>query len=293
MTISIITPTYNRRYILHKCYESLLAQTCQDFEWIVVDDGSTDDTETLVNEFISHHRINIKYIRQANGGKHRAHNTAVANAIGELTVCLDSDDRLAPNAVETAISLWQQHKHDTDIIGILALRGDINTHQPICTRIPQGLERATMSQLRDKYGFEGDTALFFRTDVLKAHKFREFEGEKFLTELNLYCELDTLGNMLLVDQPLYYCKYLPDGLTAKYHKLLYDNPKGTTDTYYRMAKLADNKRIALRYAIISNAYNNLMPRSKRLTYPRHRGLMWLANLFAPLFHHKYLKKHQR
>lgn len=289
MTISIITPTYNRRYILHKCYESLLAQTCQDFEWIVVDDGSIDDTEALVNEFISQHRINIKYIRQANGGKHRAHNTAVAIAIGDLTVCLDSDDRLAPNAVETAISLWQQHKHDTGLIGILALRGDLNSHQPICSRIPQGLERATMSQLRDKYGFEGDTVLFFRTDALKAHKFREFEGEKFLTELNLYCELDTLGKMLLVDQPLYYCKYLSDGLTAKYHKLLYDNPKGTADTYYRMAENATTFKNKLKYAVISQIYFSITEESHRDTVHPKSAIMKISKLLVPIFRWKISK----
>ncbi|MCM1066933.1 MAG: glycosyltransferase family 2 protein [Muribaculaceae bacterium] len=290
MKISVITPTFNRAYILTACYNSLCAQTSKDFEWIVIDDGSVDDTESLVRGFIEESKIVIKYIRQTNGGKHRAHNVGVDNSEGDLVVCLDSDDQLAPNAIEVALRQWKNIKTNNNLIGILALRGDLDLHRPICSRIPKDVKVATMTELRDKYGFQGDTVLFFKTDTMKNHKFQEFEGEKFLTEVNLYCELDCLGEMFLIDEVLYYGEYRKDGLTAQYSKLLAMNPQGTADTYYRLALNAISLKLAFKYAIIANAYRNLIPTYKRLKFERKRFLMVTASIFAPLFYLRYIKK---
>lgn len=288
MKVSVITPTYNRAYILPQCYKSLCEQTSKDFEWIVVDDGSTDDTEPLVKGFIAETNIDIKYYWQENGGKHRAHNTAVKHATGELTVCLDSDDQLAPNAIKRAIEIWQSQSSDTNI-GILAPRGSLRSHNIICSELPVGISCATMTELRDRYHFEGDTVLFFKTSLLKEHQFREFDSENFLTENNLYCELDCYGSMILEREPLYFCEYRPDGLSAKYHKLLYKNPKGTADTYYRMALAASTYIAALKYAIIANAYNNMLPPDNKIKFNRKIILMNVARVFAPLFYLKYIK----
>lgn len=290
--ISVITPTYNRAYILTQCYKSLCAQTDTDFEWIVVDDGSTDNTEGLVRGFEEEGRIAIRYLRQPNGGKHRAQNTGVTVASGELAVCLDSDDMLSPEAIETASCVWRKQA-DSESIGILALRGDMAEHRPICSSIPEGLARSSMSELRDRHGFKGDTVLFFKTDVLKENLFKEFENEKFLSENNLYCDLDLLGKMILLNRVLYYCEYRPDGLTAKYHKLLFDNPKGTADTYYKMALVGHPFYKALKYAIISRAYNNLLPKRSRLRFERRRHLMAMARIAAPAFAYKYLRKYKK
>lgn len=287
--ISVITPTYNRAYILPQCYESLCKQTNPEFEWIVVDDGSTDNTEELINGFIQEGKIKIKYYNQPNGGKHRAHNLAVDKCSGELCVCLDSDDMLAPNAVEKASMVWTTSQ-ENNCIGILALRGDLESHKPICSSVPYGVSKATMSELRDVYGFEGDTVLFFNTQILKTNKFKEFEGEKFLTEGNLYTDLDRLGYMILIDEVLYYCEYRPDGLTAKYHKLLYDNPKGSADTYYKMSLIASSYKTKLKYAIISQAYNNLITPAQRVQYSKNKITMALAKIMAPLFSFKYLRR---
>lgn len=287
--ISVITPTYNRAYILPQCYESLCNQSDLDFEWIIVDDGSSDNTEELVKRFINESRIKVKYYKQPNGGKHRAHNLAVDKSSGELCVCLDSDDMLAPNAIERAANIWATCRQD-DSIGILALRGDLESHKPICSHIPSGVSWATMTELRDTYGFEGDTVLFFSTQVLKENKFKEFEGEKFLTEGNLYTDLDRLGRMILLNEVLYFCEYRPDGLTAKYHKLLFDNPKGSADTYYKMSLIASSFKMSLKYAIISQAYNSLIPESERLQYPKNKATMEVAKIFAPAYFYKYLRR---
>lgn len=289
MLISVITPSYNRAYILKQCYESLVAQTDNDFEWIVVDDGSTDDTKELVYSFIDNNIMKIKYIYQENSGKHIAHNNAVLAAQGELTICLDSDDQLAPNAIERAKQIWLE-KRKSDTIGIFALRGDLKKHAPICSTLPSGVTYSTMANLRDKYKFEGDTALFFRTDILKQNLFRKFEGEKFLPENNLYSDLDNIGTMILANEVLYYCEYHEDGLTAKYFKLLVENPKGTADTYYKMAIYAKTKIAALKYAIVAESYKSLASDTNELNFKKNKLLMFVAKMGVPFYKEKYINK---
>lgn len=292
MLISVITPTYNRAHTLRQCYESLCAQTDSSFEWVVVDDGSTDNTEALVRSFIEEGLITIRYIRQANGGKHRAHNTAVTHAKGELVVCLDSDDTLTEDAVKFAKSLWQE-KAVEGITGILALRGDPIHRKPICSALPEGVEAATMFDLNNRYGFYGDTVLFFRTDLLRAIPFKTFEGERFIPETNLYVDIDRQGKMLLSDRVLYLCEYLPDGLTAKYHRLLTRNPNGTADTYYKCMCMAKDLKTRLKYAVLTNIYRNLSQNKDALQFAQGRFLLWLTAIPASLIGRRFLSRFEK
>lgn len=255
MFLSVITPTYNRAYILPQCYKSLVNQTCRDFEWIVVDDGSSDDTEAVVAGFINEHKINIQYIKQPNGGKHRAHNTAVQNATGELCVCVDSDDCLVQDAVAIIREFWKEKRENS--IGIFAKRGSIQDQHPICASWPETLTSCTMFALINDYNFWGDTALFFKTDLLKQHLFQQFGDERFLSEANLYLDLDRCGEMLLLNRVIYLCEYLEDGLTAQYHALLRRNPMGTANTYFKQVKMARKINDKLRYAMLTNIYYSL------------------------------------
>lgn len=272
MFLSIITPTFNRGYILSNCYKSLLLQTCNDFEWVVVDDGSTDDTEQIVKNFINEGKLKIKYIKQKNGGKHRAHNVAVRASEGEMIICVDSDDLLTEDAVYSAKQYWEENKTKA-YVGILAKRGDLREKKAICATWPEYLKSSTMFGLSEKYGFYGDTALFFRADILKKNLFIEFEDEKFLPESNLYCDLDKIGEMLLLDKVLYLCEYLPDGLTAKFHELLKKNPNGTADTYYKMMCLSDSIKGKLKYAVLVNIYRNISNSKEELQFSS--GKVWL------------------
>ena len=289
MLISVITPTYNRAYILNKCYESLVNQTCKSFEWVVVDDGSADNTEELVKSFIDEEKIKIKYIKQQNGGKHIAHNTAVLNSEGELVVCLDSDDVLTEDAVEVAIDFWQKNAqpHNT---GILAKRGDMVERKPICSELPEGVSESTMFDLTNKYGFEGDTILFFRRELLEKNLFKSFEGERFIPETNMYIEIDKYGTMLLLDKVLYLCEYLPDGLTAKYHSLLVKNPNGTADTYYKQMCMAGDFKTKLKYAVLTNIYKSLSANKKELQFKENRLLLVASSIQSILIKNKFLSK---
>lgn len=254
--ISIITPTYNRAYILPQCYQSLTHQTCMDFEWIVVDDGSTDQTEQLIRGYINEKKIQITYIKQKNGGKHRAHNKGVLAAKGELCICVDSDDLLTEDAIETAKEYWENHSRQSTI-GILAKRGTIVDRTPICSSWSADLAECTMFALINKYGFQGDTALFFRTELLKKNLFREFPDENFLSEANLYYDLDHYGKMLLMNRVVYLCEYLPDGLTAKFHRLLRNNPLGTANTYFKGIQNSSDIKGKLKYGVLTNIYLSL------------------------------------
>ena len=292
MLISVITPTYNRAYILGKCYESLVRQTSNAFEWVVVDDGSTDNTQELVQSFIEENKIKIKYIKQENGGKHVAHNTAVLNSQGELVVCLDSDDVLTENAVERAIAFWQENAqpHNT---GILAKRGDMVDRKPICSKLPAGVGESTLFDLSNKYGFEGDTILYFRRELLEKNLFKSFEGERFIPETNMYIEIDKSGTLLLLDEVLYLCEYLPDGLTAKYHQLLCKNPNGTADTYYKQMCMAKNFKTKLKFAVLTNIYKSLSKNKKELQFEENNFLLFISSIPAMLIKDKFLKKFER
>lgn len=292
MLISVITPTYNRAYILGKCYESLVRQTSNAFEWVVVDDGSTDNTQELIQSFIEENKIKIKYIKQENGGKHVAHNTAVLNSQGELVVCLDSDDVLTENAVERAIAFWQENAqpHNT---GILAKRGDMVDRKPICSELPAGVGESTLFDLSNKYGFEGDTILYFRRELLEKNLFKSFEGERFIPETNMYIEIDKSGTLLLLDEVLYLCEYLPDGLTAKYHQLLCKNPNGTADTYYKQMCMAKNFKTKLKFAVLTNIYKSLSKNKKELQFEENKFLLFISSIPAMLIKDKFLKKFER
>ena len=109
-TLTIFTPTYNRADILNKAYKSLKRQTNKDFIWLVVDDGSIDNTEDVVKGWIDENIIEIKYIKKENGGKHTAYNVAVENTSTELImIALDSDDYLSDDAVEIILDTWGTH----------------------------------------------------------------------------------------------------------------------------------------------------------------------------------------
>ena len=107
--LTVFTPTYNRAYTLHLCYESLKRQTCKDFIWLIIDDGSTDDTKELVDSWILENKVEIRYYYQENQGMHGAHNTAYEKIDTELNVCIDSDDYMPDDAVEKIVSFWKLH----------------------------------------------------------------------------------------------------------------------------------------------------------------------------------------
>lgn len=148
-TVCVFTPTFNRAYILPKLYESLVAQTSRDFSWLIVDDGSTDNTAELVHGWQAEGLVPITYIYQENGGKQRATNTGMSHCTDELFFVVDSDDHLVPSAVEQIVDVWQGARSDVTLAGIVALRGT-DEDTPLGTHMPTGVTRVKMWDLLHK-----------------------------------------------------------------------------------------------------------------------------------------------
>ena len=226
--VAIITPTYNRAYILDKLYESLLKQTCFDFVWYIIDDGSTDNTECKCKTFTTD-KFSIIYYKKTNGGKHTALNFAIDRIEEELTFIVDSDDYLSDSAIETIISDWNNLKTNDVICGIsyYKLKPDGSVVGDV---YPHGETIDTYLNFRVNKNVTGDKAEVYRTDILKNHKFPEFEGEKFLSEAVVWNSISSSGYKLaFIEKGIYYCDYLVDGLTKSGRKYRLLNPLGTME----------------------------------------------------------------
>lgn len=228
MKITVFTPTYNRAYIIRNLYESLRRQSFKDFEWVVVDDGSTDDTESLFVDLSSRDNgFPIIYKKTENGGKHRAINKGVELAHGELFFIVDSDDYITDDALEKIVevenSIPQEEKKS--FAGVCGLRAH-NLNKNIGQTFEGKYLDITMLE-REKHSITGDKAEVFYTHILKQYPFPEFEGEKFLTECIVWDKIASDGYKLrFFNHKSIICNYLEDGLTAKYWKLMRENPKG-------------------------------------------------------------------
>ena len=148
-SLTIFTPTYNRAHTLHLCYESLKRQTLKDFIWLIIDDGSTDNTKELIDQWIKEDIIPIRYYYQENQGMHGAHNTAYELIDTELNVCIDSDDYMPNDAVEKIITFWKRHGNE-NFAGIVGLDAD-QSEKVIGTTMPVGLKSTTLQELYDTY----------------------------------------------------------------------------------------------------------------------------------------------
>jgi glycosyltransferase involved in cell wall biosynthesis len=200
-----------------------MRQTSQDFEWLVIDDGSTDNTRELVDGWIADGRITVRYAHKENGGKPSAHNLGVRLAAGELFFCVDSDDYLTDNAVEVILSAWDTA--DEKSVGIVAYK-TLSDGTSVTSIADATVTSFTLKDGYDRHGLSGDTALVFRTDVISRFEFPTFDGEKFIPEGYLYDKIDSCGELTVVRERVYVCEYLGDGYTANMKRVLYKNPNG-------------------------------------------------------------------
>ncbi|OSP88038.1 sugar transferase [Lactococcus lactis] len=223
-TLTILTPTYNRAYILPQLYESLLKQTEPDFIWMIVDDGSTDETENLIKGYILEKKICIVYIKQVNGGKHRAINTGAKQIVTDATFIVDSDDYLTDDAVENILSNWN-HVVENGLMGISFLRG-YSEKQVIGEKFPDDFLIENFNNMRYNRGIKGDKAEIVDSNILKQTPFPSIPNEKFMSEGVVWKELSHKGKSLFINKIIYITEYLEDGLTHSGRLLLIKNPLG-------------------------------------------------------------------
>ena len=225
-TLTIFTPSFNRAHTLPRTYRSLLAQDCKEFIWLIVDDGSADNTAELVSEWQkADNGFEIRYVYKENGGMHTAHNTAYELIDTELNTCLDSDDCMAEGAVRKILEKWEQVK-DCDYAGIIALDADMNTGKVIGSGFPEGMKETTLVDYYS-HGGKGDKKLIYRTDVVRQYPpYPSFDGEKYVGLIYLYRLIDQDYKMAVLDEVVCEVEYLEDGSSGTMYKQYLRNPKG-------------------------------------------------------------------
>ena len=232
MKITVFTPTYNRAYIIKNLYKSLQRQTFKDFEWLVVDDGSTDNTEELFSKLKKEdNSFNIRYYKKENGGKHRAINYGLDLAEGELFFTVDSDDYLTDDALEK-IDKWESTlDNNKNFVGIVANIGH-SENKTINNFFKEDhldldlLQRYTYEQDGKKV-LDGERAYIFYTDVHRLYKYPEFDGEKFMTEAVVWNRMANDGYIVrYFNDIIWIFEYLEDGLTKAGNRLFLENPRG-------------------------------------------------------------------
>lgn len=236
-TITVFTPTYNRAHLLYKLYKSLKLQTYKNFIWLIVDDGSIDNTCDVIESFKMEKILNITYVKTKNKGKMQAINTGVNNCKTELFFIVDSDDYLTEFAIEKLIASWIQEKSD-ELSGIIAMRGNVKTFTPIGGTMLPEIKLETLYNIYNKYQYKGDLAVIYRTEVLKKFPFPYIEGENFISEAFIWMKIDEHYKMLILREIIYLCEYLDDGYTTNAKKLMLNNPKGYRLYYLQHTRMS-------------------------------------------------------
>lgn len=224
--------------MLRNIYESLLKNTKYRLEWLIIDDGSTDEPEPVLYEIRKEcpDEIDIRYIRKQNGGKHTAYNLALEKANGRYFVCLDSDDTIVNNALNETITLLKTNIEPA-VSGIITLKKD--KAGKLLSGIPsKSIKACTIFDLMSKYGGLGEYAFIFKTDVAKRYPFPIFAGEKFISESVVYnkMSIDAI-KFLYSDIVLMECEYQAGGLSATIIKNQKNCPSGFAYEYIGRTEL--------------------------------------------------------
>ncbi|MBF1575799.1 glycosyltransferase family 2 protein [Hoylesella shahii] len=233
MLITLFTPTYNRAHLLGRLYLSIKQQRFNDFEWIIVDDGSTDNTHDVVMEFIEEGVIPIKYVFKRNGGKHRAINEGVRQASGDLFFIVDSDDVLADNALKRIVDVYEQIKADAQFGGVAGIDA-YPDGRVVGSGLPAPMIDCNSLEIRSKHHVVGDLSEVFRTQVMREFPFPEIDGEKFCPEALIWNRIARKYKLRYFNEPIYIAEYQPEGLTARIVEIRMKSPIATTMCYAEM-----------------------------------------------------------
>lgn len=222
--MTVLTPAYNRAHTLPRLYSSLCGQVNGDFEWLVIDDGSSDSTRALVNGYIELGDINIRYHFQENSGKHVALNAGVNLAAGEWIFIVDSDDALTTDAVDMVFKGVSECRSE-NIAGVCYRRASFDG--VIIGESFPGKEKILMSPTDAGNAFKGDLAYIFKSSFMRAHPFPVIPGERFVPELYVWNRIsDSGGIYFFPDKYVYFCDYLEDGYSKNFKENLIKNPIG-------------------------------------------------------------------
>lgn len=235
--LTVFTPAYNRAYTLHRCYESLLRQTSKEFVWVVIDDGSTDNTREIVKSWIDENKVEIRYYYQENQGMHGAHNKAYEVIDTELNVCIDSDDYMTDDAVEIINKYWRENRSE-ELAGFGALNLFEN-REVIGTKFPETLKSSKYFDMYKLHKVKGDKKFIYRTELIKQNPYPIFEGEKYVGLDYKYMKLDENYKLGLINKAVCIVEYLEDGSSLNMFRQYKNNPKGFA--FYRVENMKNPK----------------------------------------------------
>lgn len=225
MKLTICTPTYNRAYILPNLYKSLTNQSCTLFEWLIIDDGSTDNTDEIISSWISNeNKFSIRYFKKENCGKCSAINYGLDLAKGELFLVIDSDDIITFDAVEKVIALEKTIINKNEFCGVSFNLG-LSAENTPNNLFSEDYKDAT---LLERYSeFDGERAFAFYTNIHQKYKYPVFTNERFMTEAVVWNRIAKDGyKMRFSNDIICIYEYRDDGLTKAGNSIFINNPHG-------------------------------------------------------------------
>ena len=286
--LTIITPAYNRAELLKKCFSSLLEQTSFDFEWIVVNDGSTDNTGDVMRKITEGKApFPIQYIEKENGGKHTALNASHPYIHGKYVLILDSDDLLTEDAVERALLAWKKWDADPDVGIVTLLKGKDREH-PNCYAAEENVPVDILAYPRI-CPVSNDACEVIRSELFLQYPFPVFPGERFLAETALWGRVSQTHKCVYVNQVIYLCDYQEDGLTKAGRAMRIRNPLGGMYNANLYLSRKNSLKTRVKNGLLFTCYGcfaGLRPKSMSMRCDS-KVLMWLCLPFGWLLHRRW------
>ncbi len=289
-TITVVTPTYNRANELEKAFNSLKEQTEKDFEWLVIDDGSTDNTEDVIKNFKKETNFDISYYKQDNQGKHIALNIAFKKVKTELLTILDSDDCLTRTAIEEILLIHNKYKDDDKVAAYVFQKGKLNAPTE---RITQVFKKEEFIDNYNTYiinkEIKGDKEEVFKTKILKNYSYPQYLGEKFVGEGVLWSKISHNYDMVFCNKIIYLCEYLDGGLTKSGRSFRMKNPQGGR---YHAEEYLDKRyknKIRIKNAILYLVYSKALKENyfKILKNRKEKILFIMAKIPSEIIYYKW------
>lgn len=291
MIVTVLTPTFNRGGALNNLYQSLQKQTIKDFEWLLVDDGSTDDTKNIAEEMREKAEFPMRCIYKENGGKHTALNVGVKQITSELTFIVDSDDTLVPDAIETILQYHKKYREREDLCGYSFLR-----------RFPDGKINGKPFEPDEKVGTyiecrinaddtQADKAEVFYTRCLKEFPFPEYRDEKFLGEDLVWIRMAMKYQMVHINRAIYVGNYLEDGLTKNRRRNNIRSPYGCMERAKEFMRPELKLKYRLKGAVQYLVYGKFAGEKQLIAKAPYKGLAVCSALPSMLVYHRWAKSY--
>lgn len=275
--ITVFTCTYNRAHTLTRLYESLCRQTCLDFRWLVIDDGSTDNTASLIEGFKAGNHLDITYISKENGGLYTGYNVAYQTIDTELNVCIDSDDYMPDNAVELIRDKWRRNGSD-NYAGIIGLDFYAGTNNPIAGYFPAYLKECFLLDLYSKRIHRGDAKLVLRTDLMRRVSPQiGFQGEKNFNPVYMHLQVCDELPLLVLNENLCFVDYQEnDSMSGAIYRQYTDSPRSFAKLRLLEMGLKHNTRLNKYRSAVHYVSHSIFSRNWKGLI--HKDFKWLTAL---------------